>query len=405
MNSKSEHFEAIVVGGGLSGLCAALHLGRAEVKTILLDCAVENTDNGLGGFARFSGAKFSLPPAGMGLLSLVGSYDRFYETISDVLKVLKLDHRSPQSSGDIEANDADKTISAGVRKRIYGSIVLSPSEIGNTIDDLSSRVKSVCTVLDAKCLQIADAGDSWKVLYRAAGSPEYNLLSSTVVFFAGGRTGSELLIGAGCKETNGKGLDLGVRVEFPNRDHMKQLRALGPDAKILSDKCRTFCLNVPGKIHRYKFESLSIPGGVVAEATHKAGNVGLLYRHPSKAETLHDVLKKATSVLKSNDLSYFVIDDFLGNSVQPIANIFGTDITNALCSFGNKLEELELLSWNRPHYIHIPLLDWHWPTFSMPGTFQSTAPRLYVLGDASGHARGLLQAAASGYIAVQEYLA
>lgn len=405
MKSKPEHFEVIVIGGGLSGLCAALQLGRAGVKTVLLNRAIENTENRLGGFARFSGAKFSLPPAGMGLLPVVGSHDRLIETVSAVLHLLKLDQRSAQHSGDVEANDPDQTTSAGISTRIYGSIVLSPSEIGNTIDDLSRRVAEVCTVLDAKCLRLVNTDGDWHVLYRAIGTSECNVLSSTAVFFAGGRSGSNLLIGAGCEQTNGKGLDLGVRVEFPNRDHMKKLRALGPDAKILSEKCRTFCLNVPGKIHPYNFESLSIPGGVVADATHSAGNVGLLYRHPSKEKTLPDVLGKAKSVLTNNDLSYFVTGEFLGSSTQPICKIYGSEITAALSSFGNRLEELDLLNWKWPHYVHIPLLDWHWPTFSMPGTFRSSARKLYVLGDSSGHARGLLQAAASGYIAAQEYLA
>ena len=403
MTNNTEQYDALIIGGGLSGLCAALYLGRRGIKTSLIDYAIDRSIGGLGGFARFSGAKFSLPPAGMGLLPIVGSHERLLEKIEDVLVLLKLDGKLHQNSMDYDVDFRDKKIASDVRARRYRSIVLTPSEISDTICDLSSRVTTVCDVLHGECLQIINTSHGWRVEYTTPGDVERAFILSNTVFFAGGRTGSNLLSAAGCKETNGKGIDLGVRVEFPDKEDLNKLRDLGPDAKILSGACRTFCLNVPGEIFRYRYGSISIPGGIVAEESHGAGNVGLLYRHPDKTASLAHVLSKANSIGDFHETKYFSNESFFGAAEQPLAELYGKDITNTLFSFGMALNNVGLLDWHRPHYIHIPLLDWHWPTYSLPGTFQSTSAGLYVVGDCSGHARGLLQAAASGYIAAEEF--
>ena len=404
MNNTGEYFDTIIVGGGLSGLCAALHLGGAGVKTILLDSGMEKDDDALGGFARFSGAKFSLPPAGMGLLPIVGSQSQLSETTRKVLVILGLNRKTPITSDDTKVHYQDEEIIPGVTVRKYDSIVLTPSEIEETIDRLAERVRMVSKVKTGRCIRIAGVEEGWEVEYVSSGESAPHSLRSKSVFFSGGRMGSKLLVAAGCRETNGKGLDVGVRVEFPDKDDLKILRNLGPDAKILAGACRTFCLNVPGKIYRYDWESISIPGGVVADASHDAGNVGILYRHESKAQALTDILDRAEAVFAGNPSSFFSDHGFLAHAQPLIREAYGAQVALEIETFGKVLENLGLVSWHRPHYVHIPLLDWHWPTFAMPGTFRSTATGLYVLGDSSGHARGLLQAAVSGHIAAMEYL-
>ena len=404
MRIAGEYFDAAVVGGGLSGLCAALHLGGVGVKTILLDSGVKADDHALGGFARFSGAKFSLPPAGMGLLPIVGSQDKFVEYIRTVLEILGLNKKFPVTSFDTKVHFREEEIIPGVTTRKYESIVLTPSEIGETIDRLAERVRTVATVKTGRCLGISRMDKGWVVEYVLLEEPTPHSLWSESVFFAGGRTGSELLVAAGCTETNGKGLDVGVRVEFPDKDNLKKLRDLGPDAKILSGACRTFCLNVPGKIHRYNWGAISIPGGVVAEASHHAGNVGILYRHKIKGEALADIIDRVKEEFERHPPSFFSDHGFLADAQTIVGNAYGAQVAYAIETFGELLQDLGLVNWHRPHYIHLPLLDWHWATFAMPGTFGSTARGLYVLGDSSGHARGLLQAALSGYIAAKEYL-
>ena len=405
MIDNLDKYDVTIIGGGLSGLCAALALGKVDVKVALIDRPVDSTGSGMGGFARFSGAKFSLPPAGLGLLPLVGSRENLSVLMNNVLDILGLLGRVPERSRDFNANFSDQQIGLGVSTRNYDSIVLTPSEMGDLIARLTEQVNATCRILEGECLRISGANRRWDIEYQLVQSPELSSLSSTAVFFAGGRSSSRLIIDVGCKETGGKGLDLGVRVEFPSRQDLKALRDLGPDAKVLADNCRTFCLNVPGHIYRYSFDSIMIPGGVVAEPSHTAGNVGLLYRHPNKALVLQEIINKAKSSRDSCSRPFLASTDFLGGAAPVLDQIYGSTVVGALNSFSGVLQELGLVCWTKPHYVHLPLLDWHWPTFCLPGTFRTGVKGIYVLGDSSGHARGLLQAAASGHIAAQEFLA
>ena len=401
MKSSSQMYDVAVIGGGLSGLCAALRLGQNGVKTILLNTTINSSDRALGGFARFSGAKFSLPPAGMGLLPIVGSSSALFRIIEEVISILGIKHKHPEHSIDLGLNLEDRELSDGVLLRNYNSIVLTPSEMNEVIDALAARVCIHSHVIDAKCISLTRSAMHWHSRYLIGDNIEE--IVSNAVFFAGGRIGSEILRAAGCQETHGKGLDLGIRVEFPNKNNLLALRKFGPDAKVLSNNCRTFCLNVPGTIYRYPLGSIEIPGGIVASHSEPAGNVGLLFRTPDKVETLRAILFRAQKFLNNTNRAIFVTGDFLGEAEKLLNSLYGTDVVSILNSFGATLHTQNLIDWNKPHIVHIPLLDWHWPTFSQPNTFSSSCADLVVLGDSSGHARGLLQAAISGYIAALEY--
>ena len=276
-----------------------------------------------------------------------------------------------------------------------------PSEMDVLIDDLEARVREHCHVIVGKCISLLRSGTQWHSTYLIGSTTEE--IISDAVFFAGGRMGSDILSSTGCLETHGKGLDLGIRVEFPDKQDLFALRNFGPDAKIISGRCRTFCLNVPGKIYRYPVESIQIPGGIVATEEELSANVGLLYRSSEKMCTLGTVLSRAGEIVTKENQAVQVASGFLGDAKSLLLAIYGSNVVSSLCAFGAKLHQLGLVDWDRPHIVHLPLLDWHWPTFSLPNTFCSSLPGLVVLGDSSGHARGLLQAAISGYIAATDY--
>ena len=401
MAPSSNQYDVAIIGGGLSGLCAALRLSQRGVRTTLLNTTINSGDRSLGGFARFSGAKFSLPPAGMGLIPIVGSSDALLRIISQIISLLGIDHKRQHSSTDLSLTLNDTELAHGVHLRKYDSIVLMPNEMDVLIDNLEARVREHCDVVSGKCISLLRSGMQWHS--RCLVGSITREIVSDVVFFAGGRMGSDILTSTGCLETHGKGLDLGIRLEFPDKKDLFALRELGPDAKIISGRCRTFCLNVPGKIYRYPLESIQIPGGIVATEEELSANVGLLYRSSEKMHTLDTVLSRARERITNENQAVQVPTGFLGEAKNLLLSIYGSDVVSSLCEFGAKLHQLGLVDWDKPHIVHLPLLDWHWPTFSLPNTFSSSLPGLVVLGDSSGHARGLLQAAISGYIAATDY--
>lgn len=384
----------MVVGAGLAGLIAAIRLNQLGRDLILIDASLPQAQGKLGGFAKFSGAKFSLPPAGMGLLSVTKTEEALWEAIQSVSDILGLDFDRAERSQDRGVN-VDSL-------RGYDSLLLTPDEIDALIANLTGSLQSRdVPILKGQCTEIINDGENNSVLVEVSG--KVLSIDCKAVFYAGGRLGEDSLINCGVTPTDVKGLDLGVRVEFPNNG-LAGLRGYGPDAKIIKGRCRTFCLNVPGEIYRYPYKSISVPGGIVASDEVAMSNVGLLYRSEQKIELLDRVIKVGETLPKEIlEKPFLAKSSIFGESEPLLKQLYGESVTGDLHEFGEYLGEQGLVDWEEEHFVHLPLIDWHWNTFSQEGTFRTNKKSIYCLGDSSGHARGLLQAAISGWLAAEEY--
>lgn len=388
--------DVVVIGGGLTGIMSALRLTRAGSSVILLDNTLPQADGRIGGFARFSGAKFSLPPAGMGLLPVAGSAERLSTTIDSVLRELGLERSMASGSVDLPGREA-----IGLRK--YDSIVLSPSQVADLLDGLGARVAAEAELIHGRATGLERSNGSWRIQVEALGQ-QVRILTDAV-FYGAGRLSDDLLRRAGAETRDGKGLDIGVRLEFESKDALSVLRSFGPDAKVLHDGCRTFCLNSPGHIYRYPYGNLSIPGGVVASPEVETANVGLLLRLPDKRKALDLILRRAQG-LEAALLDESKCLSAKGKLILPpvLIQVFGEASCRKLEEFANHLNSEGLLDLAAQHYVHMPLLDWHWNTFALPASHLTSLDNVYALGDSAGHARGLLQACISGWLAAEEYL-
>ena len=388
--------DTTVIGGGLAGLLAASRLGQTQARVVLVDEGLPGAKGKLGGFARFSGAKFSLPPAGLGLVPVLGGLDVLDEKIAQVLDHIGLASRLSQLSEDIDATGT-KNLDDATSWRSYQSIVLDPQEIEVLLDELTRRLPMTVTRVYGKCINVIPDMGGWCCQVADSLGEELRVLSGTLVF-AGGRTASPILSRAGAKPTSGKGIDLGIRVEFHDHSGLNELSRLGPDAKVLHENCRTFCLNVPGMIYRYSFGGLLIPGGIVAKNGALSSNVGILCRQSDREYWLRHIMQ-TTMHLPREQLQepVKVTGSAFGDALDLIVSIYGESVADSLSRFASVLADLGLVDWKLTHYIHIPLLDWYWETFSRPATFETSLGGIYAIGDGSGHARGLLQAAVSGW--------
>lgn len=395
MGSKRQA-DVVIVGGGLTGITAALRLAQGGASVVVVDLPLPDAEGRIGGFARFSGAKFSFPPAGMGLLPVAGSRERFDATIDAVLSMLKMDRSMTQPSIDLREQD-DLTL------RSYGSIVLTPEEITALLEALSVRLGVAACLIQGRVTHIRPAAQDWLVeVCEPTGTQE---ISTDAVFYAAGRASSDLLLNLGARPVKGKGLDVGIRLEFLDKEALSKLRSLGPDAKILSGDCRTFCLNSPGHIYRYASGGFSIPGGVVASSNVTSANVGILLRVQEKSALLEDITAKATKHEDTLLLESNKVHVGRGESFAPVlAEVIGDKVCNEIQRFVNQLHQNGLIDLNSAHRIHMPLIDWHWNTFALPGSHRTTLRNIFALGDSAGHARGLLQACMSGWLAAEEYL-
>ena len=386
-----------IIGGGLAGLLAAIRLQYADCRVALIDQPLPAAAGQLGGFAKFSGAKFSLPPAGMGLVQITENRASLDASINDVLAILNLPPHSLQEYKQTENSIAEEF---GFRFRGYRSYVLSPKEVSALVQRLSDQL-SIAEKIIGHVVNLEQTGNHWRISVQPAHAPNRHLIVDRVVY-AGGRLGSEIIERTGAIEQTGKGIDIGVRVEFEDKSALSSLRELGPDAKVLMDRCRTFCLNYPGNVYRYEFRGILIPGGVVAHAETQSANVGLLVRMPNKSDVLKRILTNFERLQStyprlclSSVGSRGVIDDGI------LSTIFPEDAIDALNTFVEHLGRSRLIDWNTPYTVHFPLIDWHWSTYALPGSLRTSINGLYVAGDISGHARGFLQAAVSGWLCAE----
>ncbi|MCD1632054.1 hypothetical protein [Marinobacter shengliensis] len=367
--------------------------GLGIIPTVI-DEPLPQADGTVGGFAKFSGAKFSLPPAGLGLSDLAGGHKNLWETAVKVLDYLGIAHKDTNLSNDLNQEHS--------HLRSYSSIVLTPIEIDSLVKSLEKSLGQVgIPVVKGNCQNIDKNGNRITTTIKQNGI--IKKFTSENIIYAGGRLGVDILKNAGIIATDGKGIDIGVRVEFFNHKGLRALRDLGPDAKIIKNNCRTFCLNVPGEIYRYRFGELMIPGGIVASPENTSSNVGILLRLKDKEAVLKRIKEKSSKIEKKYlEKGVRVANGIFGATSHIMDEIYGEENKASLESFAKFLNERKLIDWSQPHDIHLPLIDWHWETFGRPNTFKTSEESVYCIGDASGHARGLLQAAISGYLAAEE---
>ncbi|MGZ5547229.1 MAG: FAD-dependent oxidoreductase [Nitrososphaeraceae archaeon] len=385
----------VIIGAGLAGMSAAIRLHQLGYNPILINTCPLDTTGNIGGFASFSGAKFSLPPAGLGLINITKTEDELKKVINNVLELFDL-----SLNEYIESNDSKIDLST---LRNYKSLVLMPNEINELINRLLGKLNNLkIKIINGYCNKI-EFKSNLTILHLIVNN-HIKLLNCNTIFFAGGRIGSNILLEAGIEPTNIKGLDVGVRIEFKDPKGLFSLRKHGPDAKIIKGNCRTFCLNSPGLIYRYPYQNITIPGGIVAYKTEQKCNVGILFRSKEKNKLLNRILKISNSVPKEIlEMPHKVNKTMLGSSASLINKLYGPVITKEIQDFGKYLSDTNLIDWSLEHYIHIPLIDWHWSTFSIKNSFKTSNSSIYCVGDSSGHARGLLQAAVSGWLGAEEY--
>lgn len=404
MRGMQEMHDFVIVGGGLAGIVAAIRLAQTNSSVLLIDQSLPEAKGRLGGFAKFSGAKFSLPPAGMGLLGVAGSFQKLESAFTEVLNLLGLSDYKLAKSGDIIASSPFLTKELNeVTLRSYQSILLTPREIDDLLFRLEDMLPSQVQRLQACCEGLQKWQEGWQLIIRDSTGGLSTVFTPRVLY-AGGRAESQLLLQAGVRQSARKGLDLGARIEFPESWNLERMYAHGPDAKFLFRNCRTFCLNFPGAVYRYDFGALRIPGGVVTDGQGSASNVGLLCRVPEKEQNLSRLQTiRDPEFLNVLHEPHVVEKSVFGGSEGLLRKLYGNETSDQLIEFGEELWSVGLIDFNSRHIVHLPLIDWHWPTFAISEhSFKTSESGLYALGDSSGHARGLLQAAVTGWLAVEE---
>ncbi|ATE64007.1 hypothetical protein CMV14_06055 [Rhizorhabdus dicambivorans] len=280
--------------------------------------------------------------------------------------------------------------------RSYHSVLLSPSRIDELLLAMGARLRTTDIVRDKVQKIIAP-----QKMARAAILSDGRRITGRSLVLAAGRLGADLLRAASVPEKRGKGIDVGVRLGFDSLEPLAPLRALGPDAKMMSSGVRTFCLNSPGQIFHYPGLGYEIPGGIVAPDGWLESNVGILCRLDDREAVLAHFARRAP--LEAMPLVQQGSGTKLGWTDESI-DMFTPEIVARIDQFVEQLANAGFFAPPSHYDVHLPLLDWHWPVFSLPGRLETGVEGVFAAGDVSGHARGLLQAVVMGRLAVEEAL-
>lgn len=394
---KTVEFDIVVVGGGMAGLMAAARAETVGLSAVLIDGGVPGTPGELGGFAPFSGAKFSLFPAGTGLSTIVGGDECLIERYRQLCAEFVGLGFPEFNLTEVEIAGREVAFERDLAYRSYHSVLLSPRRMDDLLRAMAGRLLKTRIVRGTATRLAIDERDGFKVSL----SDGRDILGRRLIV-AAGRLGAELLEKAGIPQTAGKGIDVGIRLGFDSCGPLAGLRQLGPDAKFMANGVRTFCLNSPGQIFHYPGLGFSLPGGVVAAADGTEANVGILLRLEDRNRELQRLRGLAGSsqrpplrlVGSGLDLGW----------TEDARQILGQPVIDQIEAFVKSLSESGLVALPPRYAVHYPLFDWHWPVFSQPGRLATGVPGVFAAGDTSGHARGLLQAALMGALAVEESL-
>lgn len=388
--------DLLIVGGGLAGLAAAAEAETQGIESLIVDCGMPEAPGSLGGFAAFSGAKFSLAPAGSGLAPVVGGQAELIKRYEAICREFSALGFQEFQVSDSELAGRELGVGEELAYRSYHSILLTPRRIQDLLSALTSRLTRTTLINSAVSRLSLSEGSPF-----GAHLKDGSVIKAKSVIVAAGRLGAALLELAGVPQTRGKGIDVGVRLGFEGREPVAKLRELGPDAKFMADGVRTFCLNSPGRIFHYPGLGFSLPGGVVAEAAWPESNVAILARFDDRQAMLDRVAGTGDADEKPFEL--VGSGESLGWT-QHSRRILGDDVIGRIDEFVRKLASSGIVSLPPAYAVHYPLFDWHWPVFSLPSRLATGVPGVLAAGDASGHARGLMQAVVMGKVAVQELI-
>jgi len=432
------HQDVVIVGAGSAGLFAALVLAESGLRVTVVDRGLAPKERtsityGVGGAGTFSDGKLNLTtkiggnPAAIGcsdaeLLQLIAQVDDTFTRCGAPANysgensqyLLRLNQEAAQAGIEFIAG----------RQRHIGT-----SRIREVIDALYRDLmeRGIAFRLDAKVEDITKEDDVFHVKLTEGE------ITAQYVIGATGRSGAYWLrevareLGAGPEFGP---IDVGVRVEFPAElyTHVEEIMY---DAKLrvrtptYDDMVRTFCTNPRGFVVREDYESFALVNGH-AENDRKSENTNFaLLAHVEMTDPVEDstqygraIAQLATTIGGGRPILQRLKDLQQGRRstmerirrvrIRPTLQEYTPgDVSMALPQriVVDIVEAIERLDQILPGLasdgtlIYAPEIKFYDTRYRVKDGMETSMPGLYVVGDASGHSRGIVFAAVTGILA------
>lgn len=452
------NYDVIIVGAGPAGLFAAKELSTKK-KVLLVDagvdlsekeCKVETSGKcryckptchiigGFGGAQFFEGTKLSIYPAGSGLLNFLEDGTDIKDVYKMVDKILEAHGKSPRKNPKQEDIDnlKNRFANQGIEMKYYNAQKVSKCTMNKIAFSIKDELitKGVDIKVKEQILDITRNEDGTFILETNNGK-----YITKNVLFAVGRIGSRQLTKFANKlgieyEDEEQEMEIGIRIEMPYNVFDK-VDNIHNDLKLkmkLEDggELRTFCQDYKGFITKCVYNMTgdrlvsSLDGHIIGtdiEGGKLSDVVNLAVHHRYKVsfpiEQIYDIIDKM-SVNKRPIVQS--MKNFMNNTNEE--NVFNTkfsmpDVVEAnindyipkktlivLKDFIKRIDKVLPGFANDSNTVYAPSFEMGWKKFILKKDFQTNINGIYIIGDATGHFRGAMQAMASGMLCAKELL-
>ncbi|MGE4381997.1 MAG: FAD-dependent oxidoreductase [Arcobacter sp.] len=426
-------YDIVIVGLGPAGIIAALEASKnTNLKILCIDkgkkitkrkhktciekkvCSCQksshcNVINGLGGSSLISGTKFSLFPAGTGLMEIIKDETFLEKKTNEVIDYLKSKINLFKDESKFSHNEAYTFYSKfNYTNKFYKSYSYEEEEYHQFLLD-------ICDVLEKRNVNIKFSTtlnkvikEDQKIFLEINENKINKKVFSKRLILSTGKSGYDLLSKISNELNLPKtpaSLEIGVRLEFPTAI-FEDIDMYQSDLKLKSGNSKTYCVSKNGYVVKYNYNGNYFTEGHV-KANDKTGftNLGILIKRPSSINNsfLYDeIIKNYKSVNKGNILKYSYKDFF--NNVD-ICKIFSNDsldreIKEAVEKFVNAF-----INEKEHSNINIYLLEQDFPIwkYDVNSKFE-ILDNIYIIGSATGKFRGIVQCFVSGIICMENIL-
>lgn len=438
----SMKYDVLIVGAGPSGLfCAYELLQRTGLRIALLDagrpyeqkrcpllterkcagCRPCSTLTGEGGAAFFHAGKMSFYPAGSGLRELLGSDRTCLEQYGRVQEIFAKYNVPLKGQDRPEDQHLNSCRHRGFDIKYYCSVPVEREKFQQFIRRFGEDIRKGTNILYETEVLTVEKTSTWSVKAIQNGSI-LNLETDKLVI-AVGEYGfrwwnhTAEMLGVCRKEQQ---VDIGVRIECPSAvieeiwPYHKDLKAkvTAPDGSEL----RTYCVLKNGRSVYCNYGDYIVLDGIPDIDSEIAG-ITIFNRLGTERLGGESPTDFAISLLKRfyqlhRDPICIGMADFLGES--PVDDHFACTLPN-----GGQLRNAKEL----PEFIHrnlvfgirkfnelipgleyggncvlMPVMDNLWSTAALSESMESSIEGLYITGDATGQARGIMQACVTGLL-------
>jgi len=437
-----------IVGMGPAGIGAALSFARSgkSLQVVCIEagdsvwarqCRLMKNANcdkeypcsvisGIGGASLFGGHKFSMLPAGTGLVDIVGSYEVVQSKLSDSLRTIQ--DYVPLLRPDLSVTQISAARQfyekRGFSFRYYDSYVCQNQGLRDGYERMISNLNAagIRTLPNAAVVAADRLSDRAISLTIRSSDSEFHVSAQNVIV-AVGRSG-EMFLRSLNKKLNLAGrenhLEIGVRLEFPtkifpdiDKGHM--------DLKLLYENYRTFCVCKGGGIISYQKDGLpGLDGYYDSSGETSYTNLAVAARLNPDEENhrlLTNIRKRVSSIsngkpvrqglaaylgvrstslpIKTNGSPGIGYED--GDVNQCFPHRIAEMVQKGVHKFASAF--LPEANWQEVDVL-APSIEYSWLQFPVDHNF-AVSPGIYLVGDCTGRFRGLLQAFCSGAICAE----